>query len=768
MTDAPHTAVAAPAPAPANETAPASANGRGDRTGGIIARGEREAREAIAAAVADLGLSPRPIDLRPLPFEGTWGLATSAAYALANEAVTRELAASGHLEGLSKKEAKALAAGAVRERVPLLAEEIAARVAATNNPLFASVEAVNGYVNIAFDGNAVAAALIGEVLARGLEYGYGAPIAEKVMVEHSQPNTHKEFHVGHLRNSVLGVAISNILRAAGYQVSDANYIGDIGMHVIKCLWCYERFHRGEEPASAEERGRWLGDIYAESDQRVNFRKEVLDFLLLLATEDQQFAAAVDRMLKYLWRKNADDGVVVEGGDVAYLLGRLAHAQPIKDDQLVRDDVIPLFWPIVGEQLRHEVAAPKPYVLVEGEPEPTTTPEERLARWERLAARMDEWWPRSPAWREEVRATFARWEAQNPELVALWRETREWSMADFRRIFAELGADFDVWFYESEVEETGKRIVQELLAQGIAEVSEGLPVVKIDEKLGLEEETYRTLPILRSDGSSLYSTKDLALTRRKFEEFGVDRAIWVVDVRQSLYFQQIFKVLELWGFAQARQAHHLAYEMVVLPEGVISSRKGNAPIYDDVRDAVLARAREIIEEKNPELAPERKERVAWEVALGSLKYTMLARDNTKTVTFDLEEMLSFDGHAAPYIQYAHARASRILEHAGETEETLLPRLDGLDFGELQPEELGLLQGIAALPEEIQRAAAEYRPLPIASYVYDLAKRFNDFYHECPVLPSPEPTRTARLALTAATRRTLANGLALLGIAAPEEM
>jgi arginyl-tRNA synthetase len=760
MNDAPQTAVANPATASNATPTARPANGRGE--GGIVARGERQAAAAIAAALADLGFSPRPVDLRPIPFEGTWGLATSAAYALANEAVMRDLEASGQLEGLSKKEAKALASGAVRERVPLLAQQIAERVAATGNPLFGAVEAVNGYVNIAFDANAVAAALIGEVLARGPEYGQGTPIAETVMVEHSQPNTHKEFHVGHLRNSVLGVAVSKILRAAGYEVRDANYIGDIGMHVIKCLWCYERFHRGEEPAVLEERGGWLGEIYAESDARVNFRKDVLDFLLLLSQEDQQLVAAIDRMLKYLWRKGA------EGEDVAYLLGRMTHAQRIKDDLLRKDDVIPMFWPIIGDQLRAAVEAPKPYVQVEGLPEPTMTPEERLARWEELAVHMDEWWPQAIGWRDEVRATFARWEAQDPELVALWKETREWSMIGFRRIFAELGAEFDVWFYESEVEEEGKVIVRDLLEQGIAEISEGLPVVKIDEKLGLGEPTYRTMPILRSDGSSLYSTKDLALTRRKFDEFGVDRAIWVVDVRQSLYFQQIFKILELMGFEQARQAQHLDYEMVRLPEGVISSRKGNAPLYDDVRDAVLARAREIIDEKNPDLPPGRKEQVAWEVALGSLKYTMLARDNNKVVVFDLEEALSFDGHAAPYIQYAHARASRILEHAGQTDETLLAMLDGLDFGALQPEELGLLQGIAALPDEIQRAAAENRPLLIASYVYDLAKRFNDFYHACPVLQSPEPTRTARLALTAATRRALANGLALLGISAPDVM
>ena len=759
MNDASQTAAASPA---ATISAPTSNGARGRDRVGIVARGEQQATEAIAEALIALGFTPRNVDVRPIPFEGTWGLATSAAYGLANEAVTRELEASGQLDGLSKKEAKALASGAVRERVPLLAEQIASHIAASGNPIFGSVEAVSGYVNIAFDSNAVAATLIEEVLTRGSSYGQGAPIAEKVMVEHSQPNTHKEFHVGHLRNSVLGVAVSNVLRAAGYEVQDANYIGDIGMHVIKCLWCYENFHQGEEPADRSARGRWLGEIYSESDARVNYRKDVLEFLQLLSTEDQQFIAAIDRVLKFLWRKGA------EGEDIAYLLGRLSHAQPIKDDQLREDKVIPQFWPIVGDQLRAEIANPKPYVPAEGVPEPTMTPEERLARWEELAVHMDDWWGPSRTWRDDVRQTFARWEAQEPEFVELWRETREWSMESFRRIFQELGATFDVWLFESEVEEAGKVIVRELLELGLAEISEGLPVVKIDEKLGLIEPTYRTMPILRSDGSSLYSTKDLALTKRKFEEFGVDRAIWVVDVRQALYFQQIFKILELWGFEQARLAYHLDYEMVRLPEGVISSRKGNAPLYTDVRDAVLTRAREIINEKNPDMPAARKEEVAWDVALGSLKYAMLNRDTNKVVVFDLEEALSFDGHAAPYIQYAHARASRILEHAGETEESLLQRMNGLDFGTLQAEELSLLQTIASFPEEIQRAAEEYRPLLIASYAYELAKRFNDFYHACQVLVSPEPPRTERMALTAATRRTLANALGILGIAAPEQM
>jgi arginyl-tRNA synthetase len=745
--------------AQADETAPEPPPAVVADGSGIIDHEERQAKAAIAAAIADLGLPPRPVDLRPLPFAGSWGVATSVCFGLANDAVMADLQAAGELEGLSKKEAKRLAADKVRERVATLAGEVAERVGRNG---FARVEAVNGYVNISFDANAVAARLIGEVLERGSAYGNLDPVAELVMVEHSQPNTHKAFHVGHLRNSCLGVSLSRILKAAGYRVQDANYIGDIGMHVVKCLWCYERFHRGQEPAIPEERGRWLGEVYAESDARLNFRKDVVEFLQLLATEDQTFIAAIDRMLKRLNTAGAD------GLDIAYLLGRLANAQPIKDELFVDQNVMLAFWPIVGDQLRDEVEHPRPHVPQEGVPEPTTTPVERLATWSRLAARMAEWWPHVPAWREEVKATFARWEAQEPAFVALWRETREWSLADFRRIFDELGAAFDVWFFESEVEEEGRRIVQDLLARGIAEVSDGLPVVKIDEKLGLEEPTFRTLPILRSDGSTLYATKDLALTRQKFEEYGVDRAIWVVDVRQSLYFQQVFKVLELYGFEQAARAFHLGYEMVRLPEGVISSRKGNVPVYDDIRDAVVARAREIIDEKNPEMEPARKDEVAWQVAIGSLKYAMLARDNNKMVTFELEEALAFDGHSAPYIQYAHARACRILEHGDLPPGALADLLDGLDFGELQPEELSLLQTIAALPEAVAMAAEEYRPLVIASYAYDLAKKFNDFYHACPVLQSAEPVRTARLALTDATRQTLANALGLLGIAAPSAM
>jgi arginyl-tRNA synthetase len=472
------------------------------------------------------------------------------------------------------------------------------------------------------------------------------------------------------------------------------------------------------------------------------------------------------MLKQRWETHK------EGEDIAYLLGCVANQNEIDASRFVDQQVMVRFWPIVGEQLVAERDAPvaedaEGQQPADGETAPTMTPEERIEEWEQLNEHID-WWPHVDAWEQEVKATFQPWEKKDPEFVALWEKTREWSLIELREIFDEFGAWFDEWFYESGVEDAGREIVKDLLEEGIAEISEGLPVVKIDEKLGLEQETYRTMPILRSDGTTLYSTKDLALTRMKFVEYGVDTAVWVVDVRQSLYFDQIVKNLELSGFEQAANAVHLGYEFVTLPSGAISSRKGNAPMLEDVRNAVLERAVAVIEEKNPKLDAETRQKVAWQVGIGAIKYTMLARDSNKVILFDPKEALSFDGHAAPYIQYAHARACRILEHAGFSEADARGGVESIELPAPAPEELTLLQTLAEFPGVVQRAAAEYRPLYLTNYVYELAKTFNDFYHACPVLKSDEPVKTARLTLVAATRVTLRNGLALLGIDAPVEM
>ena len=736
-----------------------------DQTG-IIAQQEAAAIAAIRAAASAAGADPgdRPVDLRPLPFAGTWGSASTIARMLASGLVQAELEASGALEGLSKKQAKKLVGERVNDRAQALAEQMAQHIRDTGD--FATVEAVNGYINISYDAALVARRLLGEVLGQDARYGH-APAGShpgKVMIEHSQLNTHKAAHVGHLRNICLGVAVTNIVTAAGYDTMPATYIGDIGRHVVQCLWCYETFHEGEEPRLRGSRGRWLGDIYAESSARLGYRKDLLGFLNRLIQEDDAFVEAIDRMLKQLWATHK------EGEDIAYLMGCVTNRNEIDAARFIDQQAMVRFWPIVGAQLQAERDAPATEPDPGADPEASAghmTADERLAEWMRLDEHID-WWPHVDAWEQAVKDTFQRWESKEPAFVALWEKTREWSLIELREIFDEFGATFDEWFYESGVEDAGREIVKDLLEQGIAEVSEGLPVVKIDEKLGLEQETYRTMPILRSDGTTLYSTKDLALTRMKFVDYGVDTAVWVVDVRQSLYFDQIVKILELSGFAQAANAVHLGYEFVTLPSGAISSRKGNAPMLEDVRNAVLERAVAVIEEKNPSLDAEMRQKVAWQVGIGAIKYTMLARDSNKVILFDPEEALSFDGHAAPYIQYAHARACRILEHSGVTEADARAGVESIELPAPAPEELTLLQTLAEFPGVVQRAAAEYRPLYLTNYVYELAKTFNDFYHACPVLKSEEPVKTARLTLVAATRVTLRNGLALLGIDAPVEM
>jgi arginyl-tRNA synthetase len=731
---------------------------------------EQQAAALINDIIEELGYRRREFEMRSIPFSGSWGTSSSVCYALANEAMAEDPLADGD-EGLSKKELRKRQQERVKVRAQELAEQIVARL--TERGDYARVEAINGYVNLYFDTNRVANEVVGTVLTQEREFGLGASQVDKVMIEFSQPNTHKEFHVGHLRNVSLGNALANITAFAGYETVRANYPGDIGMHVIRCLWCLEQFHQ-EEIVPADQRQRWLGNLYTEAVQRLEYRDNVVNLLNELSKMDAGFVAMIDRMAKELYKAGAP------GEDVAYLLGQIANQREIKIDAIYDDQTIARFWPIVGRQLEEELELIRAEGPQQAPPVPShsggppTIPPlvtledtlERYARWQALSENLD-WWPHVPRWQQEVRETFQRWERKDSDFMALWEETRKWSLDGFHRIYAELGVGFDVWFYESEVEEEGRAIVNDLLEQGIAEISDGLPVVKIDEKLGLEKETYRTLPILRSDGTTLYSTKDLSLTRRKFEDYGIDRAIWVVDVRQALYFQQIFKIMELWGFEQAAKCYHLAYETVMLPEGAMSSRKGNVVLYEDLANEAKQRALEIIEEKNRQshLTGAEKAAIAHQVAIGSIIYTMLARDNNRVIVFDMEEALSFDGHAAPYIQYAHARACRILERVDE-----LPS-GPLVFDDLQPQEIDLIQQIGVFPSEVMRAAEEYKPLVIANYVYELARRFNDFYADIerrPVLTAPEPQRSMRIALVAATRQVLANGLGLLGIAAPEVM
>ncbi len=562
-------------------------------------------------------LPAEKLEWRSIPFSGEWGIAAPL-FPLAAADPARQLPVPLHAQALAE---------ALRDSIQLPAG-------------FSRMEAVRGYLNLYYETSAYARKVIGSVLASGSEYGRQQPAGKPVMVEYSNPNTHKPLHVGHLRNVILGGSTCNILEASGKRVIRANYLGDIGLHVIKWLCNYEKYHAGEKPG--QDKTRWMGDLFAEADRR--------------------FASQ-------------------EGFEA------------------------------------------------------------------------------------EVRAYFARWDARDPHILALWKETRDWSLDGFRQVYELLGEHFDRIYFESEVEEPGKAMVDQLIKSGLAEDGRSdLPVVvNLDQILGTKEE-YRVVIILRSDGTSLYATKDIPLAVLKFNEFDLEESIYVVDVRQTLHIQQFRKILALMGYPWANKIHHLAYEIVNLPGNVtMSSREGTVVLLDDLIREATRRALDVVREKNPELEPTRMHEIAEAVALGAIKYPMLSRENTKMVTFDWESALDFNGQSDPYIQYAHVRANSILRKVGG-----LP--DGEpDYGKLtHASEVNLVERISRLPEEIQRAAKELKPNLLANYAYELAKSFNDFYNQCPVLGAEPDVRAARLALVASARLCLGNTLRLLGIRAPEVM
>lgn len=582
----------------------------------------------VKAAFESLGASPPPeINWSPTPFEGQWGVGTPVAFQVAASLTGEQ---------------------PVQQRARELAQQA---VALIDPPAgFSRIEATNAYINAYFDTYEYATKAVDAVLELADDFGRGRPKDERIMVEYAQPNTHHSFHIGHARNTVLGEALARLVEFAGFDTVRASYPGDVGLGVITCIWCYQRFHDGEEPEGVHERGQWLARIYHEASELVREKEDETD------QERQQ-------------REQYD---------------------------------------------------------------------------------------------EERRAMYRAWDRGDPEVRQLWERTRQWSLDELDDILDLLGARIDVFFFESEVDEEAKQIVEELVRLGIAEDErpDGPVLVKIDEQLGLKKEKYRTMVLLRADGTTLYSAKDLALAKRKFERYQVDRSVYVVDVRQSLHFQQVFKILELWGFPQAAKCYHLAYGFVTLPEGAMSSRLGNVVLFMDVLQEAERRVSQIIAEKNPGLTGERRAEVARQVGLGALIYALVSVDNVRDIVFDWDEALNFDGNTAPYIQNAHVRASSILRKAGG-----VPDAARFEY-QLEPLEAELIDQIARFPETVQRAADEYRPLQISNYAYQLARTWHGFYHAVPVIQSEHSQ--ARLRLTAAARQTLANALRLLAIEAPDEM
>jgi arginyl-tRNA synthetase len=375
-----------------------------------------------------------------------------------------------------------------------------------------------------------------------------------------------------------------------------------------------------------------------------------------------------------------------------------------------------------------------------------------------------------AYDAERREMYHKWDTGDAYVRELWRVTREWSLEELRDVLHMLDVKIDVWFYESDLDESAKVIVDELIAKDIATDERpegGAVIVKIDEKLGLTKEKYRTNVILRRDGTTLYLTKDLALAKVKFEQYHVDRSVYVVDVGQSLHLQQAFAILRLWGFTQAEKCYHLGYGVVTLPEGRMSARRGRVVLFKDVADEAVKRVLAVESEKSGDVPASEREKIANQIGLGALVYSMLSVDNNKDIVFDINEALSFDGRTGPYIQNAYVRANSILKKANVRK--LESSQAGMFDYELTKHEIELIEQISRFPQTVEQAANEYRPLVMAAYAYDLANTFHSFYHAVNVMQTEdEKIKNARLQLVMAAKQTIENALRLLDIQAPNVM
>lgn len=637
----------------------------------------RPIAEAVARALADLGFEGIEPALAAIEDPRPWGVSTNVCFTLGARAAAARIETEG--AGLDKKAHKALSSRLAREASEELARQVAAAIAPTlpgGIPFVARVEAEGPYLNFYYCPVELSRSVIGLVLAMGERFGEGDSSGHRVMVEYAQPNTHKDFHVGHLRNASIGQAIANLLEFRGDEVYKATYLGDVGLHVAKAIW-------GEKQ----------------------------------------------------WRSNS----------AARAEGFFANIPDPKGDKLA-------FWGGLYSEATRYLA----HLEAEHNAAPPSAPTEALAE------------PRISRWQaamHQIRSWLHYWENGNAEARAVWEESREDCDLAFRRIFAELKVSFhpDCWFYESTVDDTrmGQQAAAELLARGIAQVDDspeykGSVYVDLAARTGIQR--LGKMVIQRSDGTSLYQTKELALAKYKFDHFNIDESLYVVGSEQKLYFEQVFAILKLWGFPNADHCRHISYELVVLPEGKMSSREGTIVSYRELRNEALRRALEITREKG--IAGD-AEAVARDIAIAAIKFAMLQVSGNQQIVFDFEQALSFDGRSAPYLQYAYARAGKLVEGCCGPEMLEVPDA-------LETSEIALARQISQYPSAVREAAARYEPAVLCAYLFALANAFSAFYRDCRVLDAPEPYRSYRRALAKAFRHVLASGFALLALPLPEEM
>ena len=545
-----------------------------------------------------------------------------------------------------------------RKKPEETAQEIGAHLAAAQ-PVISSFNVVKGFLNLAIAPQYWIDLL--EEIDNANEWGL-TPITESsplVMVEYSSPNTNKPLHLGHIRNNLLGYALSNILAANGNRVVKTNIVNDRGIHICKSMLAWQKWGNGETPASSGKKGDHLiGDYYVAFDK--HYKAELSELM-------------------------------------------------------------------AGGMTKEEAEAASPLMA-------------------------------------EAREMLVKWEAGDKEVRALWETMNGWVYEGFDETYRKLGVGFDKIYYESDTYLVGKETVLEGLEKGVfyrrpdESVWADLSGDGLDEKL-----------LLRSDGTSVYMTQDIGTAQLRFRDYPIDKMVYVVGNEQNYHFQVLSLLLDKLGFSWGKGLVHFSYGMVELPEGKMKSREGTVVDADDLMEEMINTARETVEElgsKLDGLTDEEAADVNRIIGLGALKYFMLKVDARKNMLFNPKESIDFNGNTGPFIQYTYARTRSIERKAAEAG-VIVEGAASPDA--ISEKECSLIRMLNEYPNVVRQAGNDYSPSGIANYAYELAKGYNQFYHDFSILREEDATKKAfRILLTRNVGKVIKSAMNLLGIEVPERM
>lgn len=592
-----------------------------------------------------------------------------------------------------------------------------------------------------------------EEISAHSSFGTFPPNGQNVLLEYCGPNTNKPLHIGHVRNMLLGFSMSKILKATGHDVTKVNIYNDRGIAISKSMVAYKKLcaERGDilTPFSEGKKGdRFVGDCYVyfnekSAEQRKEFNENVQSSINSIVGSDE---IAKNNLLNNV--PGLKNIISILNGDAENKNEQTeetkAEIKNFKDnpDTFLRKKLIAL------AEIRSQILN-------------NTDPQiikcyECIEYLETLIINFLE----TSLFSEAV-ITVQKWEDGDIETRLLWKEMNNWVYDGFQETFDLLGVDFQKDYYESETYKLGRDLVNEGLEKGIFyKRADGAVAVDLTPE-GLDEKV-----LLRADGTSIYITQDLATAKLRHEEFNMDKMVYVVANEQDYHFKVLKLALQKLGYKWADGIYHLSYALVESPTGRFKSREGKTADADDLIAEVLR----IAEEKTKELGKiegftgEEADALYKTIGLGALKYFVLRVNPYKKIIFNPEESIDFHGHTGPFIQYTNARIAAIMRKAVD-----INLSDNLPAYNLTAAERELIILMSEYENVVKSASDKYDPSEIANYAYNLARLYNKFYHESPILSAPtEDEKLVRVALSSQTGAILKKAMKLLGIDVPEKM